>query len=170
MRFVHCVGIGVFSVSFLVASAALATPISYTAEVVHVADADTVRVVVGESCHDAACPAQGETLRVRLAEIDAPEGDQPYGDTATAALDARINGETIKVVQTDIDQYGRVVAQLVHEEIWINGWLVGEGHAWVYPQFAESPELFDWQDEAQQARRGLWGQENPIEPWLWRRQ
>lgn len=170
MRVAQCVSVAVSAISILVASSALATPIAYTGQVVHVADADTVRVVVRESCAAAACPAQGETLRVRLAEIDAPEGDQPYGDTATAALDARISGETIKLVQTDIDQYGRVVAQLVHHDIWINGWLVGQGYAWVYPQFADSPELFEWQDEAQQARRGLWGEENPIEPWLWRRQ
>lgn len=170
MRFVRCACAAVSTISLLVASSALAAPVSYTGQVIHVADADTVRVVVRESCDTAACPAEGETLRVRLAEIDAPEGDQPYGDTATAALDARLSGEAVKVVQTDIDQYGRVVAQLIHQDIWINAWLVGEGHAWVYPQFADSPELFEWQEEAQQAQRGLWAEEDPIEPWMWRRQ
>lgn len=157
-------------VSLLGAGGALAEPLTYTGQVAHVSDADTVRVVVRDTCAEAACPSVGESLRVRLAEIDAPESDQPYGDEAAAALVDRIDGSMLQIVQTDTDQYGRVVAQLVHQDVWINGWLVGEGHAWVYPQYAESPELFEWQSEAREAQRGLWAADDPVEPWLWRRQ
>ena len=120
-------------VSLLGAGGALAEPLTYTGQVAHVSDADTVRVVVRDTCAEAACPSVGESLRVRLAEIDAPESDQPYGDEAAAALVDRIDGSMLQIVQTDTDQYGRVVAQLVHQDVWINGWLVGEGHAWVRP-------------------------------------
>jgi len=156
--------------SILSAGATFAYPLSYTGRVAHVSDADTVRVVVRETCAEAACPSVGESLRVRLAEIDAPESDQPYGDAAAAALVDRIDGTTLQIVQTDTDPYGRAVAHLVHQDVWINGWLVGEGHAWVYPQYAESPELFAWEAEAREAKRGLWAADDPVEPWKWRRQ
>ena len=169
MRWMRSFRAALVAASILSAGAAVAYPLSYTGRVAHVSDADTVRVVVDSTCAESACPAVGESVRVRLAEIDAPESDQPYGDEATAALVERIDGVTLKVVQTDTDHYGRAIGQLVYQDVWINGWLVGEGHAWVYPQYADSPELFKWQDEAREARRGLWAADNPMEPWLWRR-
>ena len=169
MRWMRSFRAALVAASILSAGAAVAYPLSYTGRVAHVSDADTVRVVVASTCAERACPSVGESVRVRLAEIDAPESDQPYGDEATAALVELIDGVTLKVVQTDTDHYGRAIGQLVYQDVWINGWLVGEGHAWVYPQYADSPELFKWQDEAREARRGLWAADNPMEPWLWRR-
>ncbi len=169
MRWMRSFRAALVAASILSAGAAAAYPLSYTGRVAHVSDADTVRVVVASTCTVRACPSVGESVRVRLAEIDAPESDQPYGDEATAALVELIDGVTLKVVQTDTDHYGRAIGQLVYQDVWINGWLVGEGHAWVYPRYADSPELFEWQDEAREARRGLWAADDPMEPWLWRR-
>lgn len=151
----------------LVAVPALA--LEYEARVFLVSDADTVRVAVTAPCPLPACPAAGETLRVRLAEIDAPEDDQPYGRIATAHLEELIGGAVVTVHQTDIDRYGRVVAHLQAGDVWVNAWLVGEGHAWVYPQFARSPELFALEEQAREAGVGLWATPGPVEPWLWRR-
>ena len=47
--------------------------------------------------------------RVRLEGIDAPERDQPYGPTATAALEYMV-GRSVYYVETDKDRYERMLA------------------------------------------------------------
>lgn len=152
----------------LLLSSVDALALSYDARVTHVIDGDTVRATVDATCTEVACPATGERLRVRLAEIDAPESDQPYGRVATDSLSSQVGGRTVTIVQTDVDRYGRIVGKLIANGVWINGWMVGEGHAWVYPQYAESPNLYKWEDEARKAKRGLWSQDAPVTPWDWR--
>ena len=49
--------------------------------------------------------------RVRLEGIDAPERDQPYGPTATAALEYMV-GRSVYYVETDKDRYERMLAKL----------------------------------------------------------
>lgn len=147
-----------------------ALALSYEGRVTRVSDADTVTVSVTSTCREADCPTVGRSLRVRFAEIDAPESDQPYGDMATQHLGAVIDGQVVAIEQTGIDHRNdRVVGQIIYQGTWINGWLVAEGHAWVYPQYAETAELFKLEEAARSARRGLWAADNPMEPWLWRR-
>lgn len=169
----HCFTAPRFFGRTMVATALLilsadAIALSYDARVTHVSDGDTVRATVAATCSEIACPAVGERLRIRLAEIDAPESDQPHGREATDSLSSKVGGRTVTVVQTDVDRYGRVVGNLIVNGVWINGWMVGEGQAWVYPKYAESPELYRWEDEARKAQRGLWSQDDPIAPWDWR--
>lgn len=55
-------------------------------QVVEVADGDTLTIV----------DAGGEQHRIRLAEIDAPEGDQAYGEQAGCWLRAVCQGKQAK--------------------------------------------------------------------------
>lgn len=142
----------------------------FRATVDYVNDGDTFRATVIESCGVSKCPAVGSDVRVRLAEIDAPESDQPWGDASGDFLDELVNGKTVQVWQTDKDQYGRIVGQVTHDELWVNGIMVGEGHAWVWPRYAETDRLFTWQEEAQLQHIGLWSQPSPMPPWEWRHQ
>lgn len=146
-----------------------AMAMSYQGQVTHVSDGDTVRLAVTSTCPQAGCPRRGESLTVRLAEIDAPESNQPYGNKATAAINERLAGSAVDVVQNDVDHYGRVVGQIIQDGVWVNGWMVGQGHAWVYRRYSDSPELIEWESEAREARRGLWATTDPIAPWEWRR-
>ncbi len=48
-------------------------------------------------------------VRVRLAEIDAPERGQPHGDRARQALSDLAFGRAVRVAVVDTDNYGRTV-------------------------------------------------------------
>jgi len=108
---------------------------------------------------------------IRLDGIDAPERDQPYGPMATAALEYMV-GRSVYLVEVDEDRYGRLVGQLYHSKDGydINASMVCAGYAWWYERYApDSQALSNCQVEAQQAPKGLWGDENPMPPWEWRR-
>lgn len=151
---------------FLFSSKVLA--LTFDGHVYRVSDADTVRLTVTATCQERACPEVGDSLRIRLAEIDAPEDDQPYGAIATEQLSAAVKNQKVSIRQTDVDQYGRIVGHVIYQGNWINAWLVSEGHAWVYPEYATSRELFELEDNARNSRRGLWAEDYPVEPWVWR--
>lgn len=148
----------VFSLLVLLAASASARVASYEGRVLRVVDGDTL---VLRSSY--------QVVRIRLAEIDAPEHDQPYGTEARNALANMVNGRMIRIVAIGHDRYGRVVARLYADGLDVNAALVEEGSAWVYPQYAHDPNLYTAQREARNAGRGLWAQENPIPPWEWRR-
>ena len=112
-----------------------------------------------------------DRTRVRLHGIDAPERDQPYGPTATAALESMV-ALSVYLVAVDEDRYGRLVGQLYHskEGYNINASMVCAGYAWWYVRYAPDSQMLDeCQVEAQQAPKGLWGDEDPMPPWEWRR-
>lgn len=53
----------------------------------------------------------GQSRRIRVWGLDAPEWDHPGGSTATATLRGMIAGKTLRCGILDIDRYGRLVAQ-----------------------------------------------------------
>ena len=108
-----------------------------------------------------------DRTRIRLHGIDAPERDQPYGDMATAALKYMV-GRSVYYVETDTDRYGRMVANLYHSKDGydINASMVCAGYAWWYERYAPDSNLLEGcQEEAQQAPKGLWADDEPMPPW-----
>src|ERR1044072_8715239 len=55
---------------------------------------------------------QGVEMEFRLAEIDAPERDQPYGEQAKRDLRSLANGQQLVLLPIDTDGYGRTVAHI----------------------------------------------------------
>lgn len=108
-------------------------------------------------------------LKIRLADIDAPEKDQPYGARATLALRELVLKQTVEINTLAIDRYGRTIAQLQHGSTQVNAELVRLGAAWVLPRTRRTSALLDVQAEARAARRGLWADTAPTPPWTWRR-
>ena len=53
----------------------------------------------------------GESRRIRVWGLDAPEWDQQGGSNATATLRSLIFGKTLRCNVLDIDRYGRLVGQ-----------------------------------------------------------
>ncbi len=53
----------------------------------------------------------GESRRIRVWGLDAPEWDQRGGSGATATLRRLISGTTLRCNVLDIDRYGRLVGQ-----------------------------------------------------------
>jgi len=115
--------------------------------------------------------AVGQAPRaVRLYGIDAPERDQAYGELATTALVARIDGREVRVAVEDVDIYGRLVGTVFVNDSNINLAMVEQGHAWWYEQYArDAVELELAEQQARAARRGLWASGTAVEPWEWRR-
>ena len=108
-------------------------------------------------------------LKIRLADIDAPEQDQPHGDAATRALTDLVLRKQVEIDTVATDTYGRKVAQLRVGALAVNRELVRQGHAWAFTRYRRNPELTAAQREARLARRGLWADAAPVPPWTWRR-
>ncbi len=53
----------------------------------------------------------GESRRIRVWGLDAPEWNHEGGSTATSTLHSLISGKRLSCVVLDIDRYGRLVAQ-----------------------------------------------------------
>lgn len=125
-----------------------------------VSDGDTLRVIV-----------RGREMEVRLADIDAPEREQPYGWEAKLQLIDLVRGQHIVLRPRDVDQYGRIVAYVWAGSVDVNRELVRRGSAWFYPEYAESDALYQEEQRARAARSGLWALplSARVEPWEWRR-
>jgi endonuclease YncB( thermonuclease family) len=132
---------------------------NYEGKVVAVSDGDTIRVFY-----------KGGELKVRLAEIDTPEKNQPYGTRARQALSDLVFGRQVRVAQTDRDRYGRIVGRVYVDGADVNAEMIKRGHAWVYRQYAQDPALYRLENEARAAKRGLWAlpEAERVPPWEWR--
>lgn len=126
-----------------------------------IADGDTFTLLTDEK----------EQKKIRLAEIDTPEKAQPYGQRARQTLSDLVFGRRVKVNQTDMDRYGRIVARVYQGNLDVNAEMVREGAAWVYRQYAKDQSLFALEDEAKAAQKGLWAlpKAQQVPPWEWRR-
>lgn len=136
------------------------------AEVVGVNDGDTITVRMIDT---------GRQERVRLATIDAPEMNQPYGQAAKKSLSDLVFGKNIRLEIVDRDQYGRIVGEVFVDGMNINTEQIRRGFAWHYKQFErqqteEQRQIYSSvQEIARQARSGLWRDQNPVPPWEWRK-
>jgi endonuclease YncB( thermonuclease family) len=140
-----------------------------TATVQHVIDGDTVIVATF-----------WQEIRIRLASIDCPEGDQDWGDIAKYGLIKLIGGRKIFFEEHCQDQYGRTVATIYvqsddeAELMNVNARMVTLGHAWVRRDFdgnlskERQDELYRLQRWARTKKVGLWNSANPVPPWKWR--
>jgi len=111
------------------------------------------------------------TLEVRLWGIDAPEYKQPCGREATKFLIGLIKGKYVSVEKVDQDKYGRIVAKVHLEDVYINLEILKNGYAWWYQHYAPKERAFrDAEETARSQKGGLWRDPNPINPREWREQ
>ena len=129
--------------------------------VVSVTDGDTFKAKI-----------QGAVMVFRMADIDAPEMKQPYGHEAREGLKDALDGKDVVMLRVDTDSHGRIVAHVWIGNLHINREVVSKGAAWFYPEYAHDDCLFPVENEARDARRGLWmlPREARVEPWTWREQ
>lgn len=132
----------------------------FRAEVVAVSDGDTIRV------HG----ATGRALTIRLAEIDAPELEQPGAKEATEALAELVLSRRIVVRIFDIDIHRRVVGRVYVDGVYVNAEMVARGHAWAYTRYLQDSRLVQLEEQARRGKRGLWAAPGePVPPWEWRK-
>ena len=148
-------------------------------KVVKVADGDTVTII----------DDSGKKHRIRLAGIDAPEKNQPYGDVSTQGLNKLVSGRIVTIEYEKRDRYKRIIGKVLVDppgEVFcmaldcvkkIDAGLeqIKAGLAWHYKKYQseqseEDRRLYSEAElEARIKQIGLWKDEEPMAPWEWRR-
>ena len=146
------------------AASLLALPLhaaTFHGVVTHVTDGDSlwVRPLIG-----------GAPRELRLRDIDAPEICQAFGEQSRNALAARVLHRQVTVRSRARDQYQRTLAQVSLGGEDVAAWMVGRGYAWSYRYRGRSGPLQAQEEQARNARLGLWASGRPIEPRLFRKQ
>ncbi len=133
---------------------------SFPVKVCKVRDGDSILVEKG-----------GNRYEVRLYGIDAPEYRQAGGQTARLWLKKNIAGKIVDIYVTNRDRYDRLVAVVTSDGKNINEELVDRGLVQVYDKYCRKQICRRWKQKergAQQRRLGLWRQQHPVSPWIWR--
>jgi len=125
--------------------------------VVSVVDGDTVIVLVDR-----------KPVRVRLADIDAPEKAQAFGNRAKQILSSAVYQRSVVVQTSGTDRYGRMIGTIREGGRNINRLMVEQGMAWAYRKYLVDRSFLDVEASARSSRAGLWIDPNPVPPWEWR--
>jgi len=161
-----------------VATAASA-PNVLEARVVGVTDGDTVKVL----------DANRVEYKIRLAGIDAPEKDQPFGQRSRQSLSAAVMGKDVRIEWAKRDKYGRLVGKIwvtppelrcedriatCAKTLDVNLAQLTVGLAWHYKAYEKEQNVEDRlryafaEQEARARKAGLWTDPDPTPPWEWR--
>jgi endonuclease YncB( thermonuclease family) len=126
--------------------------------VIAITDGDTLRALCDE-----------QQVRVRLADIDAPEHRQPFGTRSRQSLAEMCHRKNAEIRVREKDRYGRMIARVICDGTDANAEQVRRGMAWVYRRYSRDAALLVVEAEAKAARSGLWVDRKPVPPWEWRR-
>lgn len=129
--------------------------------VVAISDGDTLKARCGE-------PGAYQEVKVRLAEIDAPEKKQPFGERSRQHLAGLCFQKQAVIRPQTKDRYGRTVARVECAGADANAAQVRAGMAWAYTKYLTDPEIKRLEAAAKAAGVGLWQDRDPVAPWEWR--
>lgn len=130
----------------------------FSGEVVAILDGDTIDVLV-----------ERQPVRVRLAQIDAPEKRQAFGTRSRQVLARLVFQKSVRVTEAGRDRYGRIIGAVFVGDVDVNAQMVSQGMAWVYRQYAKDKVLYELESQARGRRLGLWVDPDPVAPWEYRR-
>lgn len=147
--------------SLLLAACTHAAAYEITGKVIKVADGDTITIM--EDNHN--------KQKIRLADIDAPEKGQPYGNKSKQYLAALVAGKYAKADCRETDRYGRHVCTIYIGDLDVNADMIISGNAWVFTKYNRRKDLPNLEKTAKAAKRGLWGlsEAENMEPSQWRK-
>ena len=144
-------------------NATISSAEDFTGIVTRVLDGDTIEI-----------QTESNEIRIRMAGIDAPERDQPYGRLSKESLEEQILGKRVTVLYMKSDRYGRVLGKIISDSRDINLMQVQQGMAWWYEYYKRDqsiPDIAAYSAAELEARRrkvGLWSEKKPINPYDWR--
>jgi len=142
-------------IALMIVAGAIYTFSNRAVEVTEVIDGDSI--VVGSE-------------QVRLAHIDAPEWNQPFGRQAKEFVMGNCLGWKVRLKRMGKDQYGRTLAEVILPDGRnLNQELVREGLAWHYRRYSHDRFYQELEHEARAKKKGLWADSYTIAPWEWRR-
>jgi endonuclease YncB( thermonuclease family) len=152
--------LGILSVAFIGLSLAQNLQSEFIGKVVTVIDGNTLEVFSNDN----------QTVLILLAGIDSPELTQDYGDKAKKMLEKLSLNKQAVVRFTGKDRKGQNIGEvLIDGKLDLRVELLREGLAWTAERNPIS-ELEEYRVKAQEKNRGLWKQEDPTPPWIYRRQ
>ncbi|HEY5824678.1 MAG TPA: thermonuclease family protein [Cyclobacteriaceae bacterium] len=129
-------------------------------KVITVIDGNTIEVTT----------AADETYKIMLHGIDCPELEQEYGDKAKKYLEKLLLNKSVSLKIQGKDRLGNRLGVISVEGIEDPRYeLLKEGLAWT----SEKNPIADLEEIKEKARekgKGLWKEENPTAPWIFRRQ
>lgn len=130
----------------------------FEGKAVRVLDGDTIEVL-----------SEGRrNVRVRLANIDAPEKSQAFGQRSKENLTGLVAGKSVVIVDLGGDQYGRRIGRVLVDGQEANVEQVRAGLAWVYSRYNHDDRLTTLESTARSQRIGLWSDPRPLAPWEYR--
>jgi endonuclease YncB( thermonuclease family) len=112
--------------------------------VVGVHDGDTVTLLV----------AGHQQVKIRLAQIDAPESNQAFGQRSRQSLSDMVFNKNIRVEKETIDKYGRRVGTLFVGGLDANCEQIKRGMAWTYRKYLHDQSLPQVEEKARLAKVG----------------
>lgn len=129
-----------------------------TCLVIAISDGDTLTALCNKN----------EQVKIRLAEIDAPEKAQAFGQRSKRSLAEMCFKQAAEINVQTTDRYHRSVARVTCNGVDANAEQVRRGMAWVYDKYNKDKSLYQLQATAQTEQRGLWADRSPTPPWEWR--
>ena len=140
-----------------------------TGTVARVIDGDTAVIQPSTNFAPFATFCKHSGVRIRLADIDAPELRQPHGRESKRVLESLVLKKSVVIRWTKRDRYRRLIGTLQINGTNVNHLLVRRGHAWHYRRYSRSEQLAELQAKAKADRVGVWRDRQIIPPWQWRR-
>jgi endonuclease YncB( thermonuclease family) len=129
-----------------------------------VADGDTLTLQDGA----------GLRHRIRIGGIDSPERGQPYSQVARRSLEDLTLRHQATADCNKTDRYERRVCKVTVGGVDVGLEQVRRGLAWHFKRYegeqsAEDRDTYGKTEQrARAAREGLWRQDEPMAPWIWR--
>lgn len=113
---------------------------------------------------------KNESYRVVLAGIDCPELSQEYGTEAKSVLEKCVLHQKVVLFIYGKDRFKNYIGVVfLHDQEDVRIRLLTSGLAWTSEKTPD-PELESVRAAAAATKKGLWKQNNPTPPWIYRRQ
>jgi endonuclease YncB( thermonuclease family) len=135
-----------------------AAAVEWSGTVIGITDGDTLTVLTPEN----------KAVKIRLAEIDAPESKQAFGTQSKQSLAGICFQKPVIVDDRGTDKYKRTIARLRCANVDANAEQVRQGMAWAYRRYLTDNTIIDLEDSAKAAGVGLWSDNSPTPPWEFR--
>ena len=134
----------------------------YEGRVIKVIDGDTIWV-----------RTNNKHIKIRLSYIDAPELKQTHGVRSKNFLTDLILDKNVQINANKKDRYNRHLGEVyihnVDESVFVNAKMLKSGNAWIYLKYRDNSYLKNLENYARIKKIGLWSEETPLEPWIYRR-
>lgn len=132
----------------------------FSGKVVGVSDGNTLQIIDNYQ----------DTISVVVKSIDCPELNQEMGKAARSYTTKYCLGSTVGVELFGKDRFGNDIANITINKTDLSKSLLEAGLAWYYCKNKGEATLEAIEKSARAKKAGLWANENPVEPWIFRRQ